>query len=52
MPKRKKTWTMADVNRVVPTHYPSGKKISPMVRRQMYEFYLLERKYNKLKRVM
>ncbi|NIM90930.1 MAG: hypothetical protein GTO17_08275 [Candidatus Aminicenantes bacterium] len=50
--KRKRAWSMKEVNRVIPTHYPSGRMISPEARRQMYEFYLLEKKHRRLKKVM
>jgi hypothetical protein len=46
---KKKAWSMKEVNRVVPKTYPSGKPISPEKRREIYAYYLLEKRLMQLK---
>lgn len=42
-------WSKAEVDRVVPKNYPNGREIPPATRREIYAYYLLEKKLKKLK---
>ena len=47
----KSPWRMSVVDRNVPKRYPSGAEIPPEVRREIYAYYLLEKKLSKLKKL-
>jgi len=46
----KSVWSQRKVDKVVPKRYPSGRPIPPEVRREIYAYYLLEKKLQQLKR--
>lgn len=51
MSRRKGLWRESEVNRVIPKNYPGGNVIPPDVRREMYAYYLLEKRLKRLKQV-